>query len=151
GELDALSFPSDGAQDAPYPFYDRWGDAFNLSQEFVILNQARALGYLAWLMAQTPLKDQAWKAASARITGLPAKASAPTQLTLSLTVPGMDLATARIVWETPGQEPVLGQNFTFPPASEGLSWVETEAQLPDGRRIFGVSDAPASPLAAPKK
>jgi hypothetical protein len=26
---------------SPYPFYDRWSDSFNLSQEFVIVNQAR--------------------------------------------------------------------------------------------------------------
>jgi len=39
-QLGQLSFPSDGAQDLPYPVYDRWGDSFNLSQEFVIPNQA---------------------------------------------------------------------------------------------------------------
>ena len=72
-ELDLLSFPSDGAQTSPYPFYDRWGDGYNLSQEFVILNQARALGCCAWLMAQTSLKSQPWKSAPAQITGWPAK------------------------------------------------------------------------------
>ena len=56
---------------APYPFYDRWGDSFNLTTEFVISNQARGLAYLAWLMAQTPLKNQPWKSANAQISGLP--------------------------------------------------------------------------------
>jgi hypothetical protein len=60
-----LSFPSDGDPGQPYAFYDRWSDSFNLSQEFVIVNQARALAYLAWLMAQTPLKNQPWKSADA--------------------------------------------------------------------------------------
>ena len=40
----------------PIPIYDRWGDSFNLSTEFVTVNQARSLAYLAWLMARTPLK-----------------------------------------------------------------------------------------------
>ena len=84
-ELDLLSYPPDGesapapapGQPAvgPYPFYDRWGDGWNLSQEFVILNQARSLGYLAWLMAQTPLKTQPWKPAPAEI--VPASAPQP--------------------------------------------------------------------------
>ena len=70
-ELGELSFPPDGDAGAPYPFYDRWGDSFNFSTEFVIVNQARSLAYLAWLMARTPLKNQPWKSAIARIAGLP--------------------------------------------------------------------------------
>jgi hypothetical protein len=136
-ELDKISFPLDGAQNSPYPFYDRWGDGFNLSQEFVIVNQARALGYLAWLMAQTPLKNQAWKSAPAQITGLPGKPG-HAQVTTALTAPGLDLASARIVWEANGQEPAFGRSFTFAPSASGAPWVEVEAQLPDGRRVFGV-------------
>ncbi|HWF20496.1 MAG TPA: glycoside hydrolase family 9 protein, partial [Verrucomicrobiae bacterium] len=66
-ELTALSFPSDGDETAPYAFYDRWADTFNLTTEFVILNQGRSLAYLAWLMARTPLKNQPWRSADARI------------------------------------------------------------------------------------
>src|SRR5439155_20080075 len=83
-EPEEISFPSDDESASPYPFYDRWVDGFNLSQEFVILNQARALGYLAWLMAQTPLKDQPWKAASAKIESLPATVASQTKLNLQL-------------------------------------------------------------------
>lgn len=43
-ELGALSFPWDGAKENPYALYDRWGDSFNLQAEFVVVNQARALG-----------------------------------------------------------------------------------------------------------
>src|SRR5438067_10240093 len=32
-ELGALCFPLDGASTAPYPFYDRWGDSFNVTTE----------------------------------------------------------------------------------------------------------------------
>src|SRR5262249_8999991 len=31
GALKALCFPSDNASSAPYPFYDRWGDSWNVT------------------------------------------------------------------------------------------------------------------------
>ena len=139
-ELGALSFPADASEASPYPFYDRWGDTFNLTQEFVIVNQARALGYLAWLMAQTPLKKQPWKPIPAQITGLPAKVAAGTKLSLELSASGADLTAARIVWEANEQEPALGKTFTFAPSSRGAQWVEAEAQLPDGHRFFSVTN-----------
>ena len=137
-ELDKLSYPPDGGHDNPYPFYDRWGDGFNLTQEFVAVNQARALGCLAWLMAQTPLKSQAWNVPAGQITGFKAKPAPGQLLTVGLSVPGLDLSTARIVWEANDQEPAFGQTYTFTPTSSGVKWVEAEAQWPDGRRVFGV-------------
>ena len=131
-ELDALSFPPDGSSDAPYPFYDRWGDGFNLTQEFVILNQARALGYLCWLMAGTPLKTQPWKSANALITSV---STAGSTAELTLRCAGLDLSKAFTVWEAGGGEPSYG--FSASPTSSA-AWVEAEAQLPDGRRVFGV-------------
>jgi hypothetical protein len=138
--LGDLSYPPDGSGEAPYPLYDRWGDSFNLTQEFVIVNQARALGCLAWLMAQTPLRNQAWKCAPAAITGLPAAVPARTSLTLNLSAPGVDLSDARVVWEATEQEPRFGPSFTFKVPRSGPHWVEAEAQLPDGRRVFAVAD-----------
>ncbi|HWH70407.1 MAG TPA: glycoside hydrolase family 9 protein, partial [Candidatus Sulfotelmatobacter sp.] len=44
--LEGLCFPPNGAGSAPYPYYDRWADAWNVSTEFVVLNQARGLGTL---------------------------------------------------------------------------------------------------------
>lgn len=134
-ELDALSFPRDGDSEHPYPFYDRWGDAFNLSQEFVIVNQARALGYLAWLMAQTPLKTQPWKSAAAQVIELPA---ATGKFTAQLACPGIDLSSARIIWEADNAEPVMGTKLELALGKGGPKRVEAEAQLPDGRRVFGV-------------
>jgi len=52
-ELSALSFPTDSGLAGPYPYYDRWSDTYNVSTEFVVVNQARALAGLAWLAAQT--------------------------------------------------------------------------------------------------
>jgi hypothetical protein len=130
-----LSFPSDGAEDVPYPFYDRWSDAFNLSQEFVIVNQARALGYLAWLMAGTSLKQQAWKGAAARMVGTPGISPG----SLRLESDGLNLDQARIVWELEGAEPSIRLQ-TGPPSASKAAWVEAEAQLPDGRRVFGLRE-----------
>jgi hypothetical protein len=139
-QLGALSFPPDGGQTLPYPFYDRWGDAFNLTQEFVIVNQARALGYLAWLMAKGPLKNQAWRAVSAVIKEHPANTGSKETVTLQISSPGLDLTSARIVWEAAEQEPSLGDRLTFTPNVKASTWIEAEAQLPDGRRAFAVKE-----------
>ena len=144
-ELGTLSFPSDGAETHPYAFYDRWGDSFNLCQEFVILNQARALGYLAWLMGQSTLTNQPWRGQSAVITGIPAKVPAKTRLELSLSVPKESLEGARIVWETVGEQPVLGPKLSFTASRLGQQWIEAEAQLPDGRRFFASTNFTVSP------
>jgi hypothetical protein len=135
-----LAFPSDGDPAQPFPFYARWSDSFNLSQEFVIVNQARALGYLAWLMAQTPLQRQPWKSVAAQITGLPATVRVHTAVTAALSAPGLDLQAARIVWEAPGEEPSFAQSFVFAPAHRGAHWIEAEAQCPDGRRVFAITN-----------
>jgi hypothetical protein len=138
-ELGTLSFPSDGAGDQPYPFYDRWGDSFNLSQEFVTVNQARALGYLAWLMAGTSLKNQPWKSAPGRIA-IAGGGKSGASVTATVIAPDIDLKPARMVWETAGAEPAFGAHFTFTPAASGPRWIEAEAQLPDGRRVFAVTN-----------
>ena len=144
-ELEKLSFPSDSSSDGPYPFYDRWGDAFNLSQEFVAVNQARAIGYCAWLMAQTPLKDQHWKPGPARISGYEGSAQPKPETRLRLVADDLDLSTARIVWEADGQEPVFGESFSLPTGKKLPQWVEAEAQLPDGRRAFAALDLAKKP------
>src|ERR1044071_3247665 len=141
--LGQLSFPADDSHDAPYPFYDRWADSFNLSQEFVIPNQARALGYLAWLMAQTPLKNQPWTYGTAQFERLQGAGEDKT-ITAKFSAPEFDLRLARIVWEAPGQEPAFGHSFSFHPARLGTTWLEAEAQLPDGRRLFAVTNFPAA-------
>lgn len=144
-ELTTLTFPSDGDDNAPYAFYDRWADTFNLSTEFVILNQARSLAYLAWLMARTPLKDQHWKSADARIAFQPSEKSSA-QLTATIEAPGVDLKDARIVWEWQDHEPEWGKTIQMPPLKRGSRWVEAEAQLPDGRRVFAVTNLTSGPF-----
>ncbi len=139
-ELGLLTFPSDGDKDNAYPFYDRWGDTFNTSTEFVIVNQARGLATLAYLMARTPQARQAWRAANAKIVGVPQEAKVGAPVTARLQVEGLDLSAAQIVWEAKGEEPRFARELTFTPREAGAQWLEAEATWPDGRRAFAVLD-----------
>jgi hypothetical protein len=142
-ELGTVTFPSSGDEQNPYPFYDRWADGFNLSQEFVILNQARALGCLSWLMARTNLKSQAWKPISGTIetaSNSPGK-GAPTH-TFKLSAPGVDLSDAKTIWEASGMEPIVGENLPWGTAAVP-KWVEAEATLSDGRRVMAITEGAA--------
>ena len=142
-ELGVLTFPWDGDQNSPYAFYDRWGDSYNTTTEFVAVQQARGLAWLAYLMAQSPVKEQIWKSAPARIVGLPAAAIVGTKVTARLEVDGLDLTGARIVWEARDQEPAFGRTLEFTPVHSGSQWVEAEAEWPDGRRVFAITNFPA--------
>jgi hypothetical protein len=139
-ELSELSFPSDGEGNMPYPFYDRWGDGFNLTQEFVIIHQARALAYLSWLMAQGPLKSQPWKAAPGQLVAAMAQGPEKGKLTYTVRAAGLNLDSARIVWEAEHHEPLFGKTFVLEPAKSRPQWIEAEAQLPDGRRVFAITN-----------
>lgn len=139
-ELGKLSFPPDGANVAPYPFYDRWADTFNVMTEFTVVNQARSMAGTALLAAQTTLKNQAWKPTSAHIAGVPAASGMATRVTATLEAAGMDLSQARIVWEAKDQEPAFGTSFVLTPSNSATYWIEVEAQWPDGRRLFGTTE-----------
>ncbi len=143
-ELGALSFPLDGAQEAPYPIYDRWGDSFNTSTEYVILNQARALGVAAFLMAQTPMKSQPWKFGSMQITGLPRECAGGQPVTASVQA-GIELAGARIAWDATNHEPAFARSYKLNPKAEGVLRVEAEAVLPDGRFLFATTNVNVRP------
>jgi hypothetical protein len=141
-ELGALTFPPDSSDQAPYPIYDRWGDSFNLMQEFVIVNQARALACLSWLMAQTPLKSQPWKGLFATISSAKAPGDPRSAPALRLGAPGLDLSSARMVWEAEGLQPQFNAELSGRPELALARWVEAEAQLPDGRRVFAITNRP---------
>jgi len=143
-ELAALTFPADDNPDSPYAFYDRWSDTFNVTTESSVFVQARGLAWLAYRMAQSPVKDQAWKSAAARIVGVPGQAVVGTKVTASLAVEGLDLTGARILWEARDQEPAFGRTFEFAPSQSGIQWVEAEVEWPDGRRAFAAASFPVS-------
>jgi hypothetical protein len=137
GELTRMSYPPDlvitGDQ---YPPYDRWGDSFNTTAEFVIVDLARSLGSLSFWMAQSGVANQPWKSAAGQITGVPATLAVDSTATIGFTAPGIDLTGAHIVWEVRYLEPNSGPTLTFSPKYPGPSWIDVEAMLPDGRRIF---------------
>jgi hypothetical protein len=138
-ELSTVCYPANDASAAPYPYYDRWGDIYNVTTEFVAVSTARSLASLAYVAALTPAKSQAWTSATAQII-LPAQSGTNQPVTATLQAPGVDLSRARIVWEAAGQEPAYGDEYTFTPATSGAQWVEVEIQLADGRRVFGVTN-----------
>src|SRR5207237_9656025 len=79
---------------------------------------------------------QSWRAATAKIAGLPASATSGETLKAHLEVDGLNTRAAQIVWEARDQEPVIAQEFAFAPKNVGEQWVEAEAMWPDGRRAF---------------
>ncbi|WP_199226861.1 glycoside hydrolase family 9 protein [Opitutus sp. ER46] len=129
------SWPRDSGAGPIYPLYDRWSDAYNLSTEFVVTNQARSLASLAFWAAQTPARTQAWRPTPARIIGAAGTVAVGAPLTFRLEAGALDLGAARIVWEARDQQPAFGPTFTFAPTETGAQWVEAEAALPDGRRV----------------
>jgi hypothetical protein len=135
GELGALSFPSDGDSERPFPIYDRWGDTFNVQTEFVVVNQARALAVACVLMAQTGMKDQPWRPGLAEIH----RETQGGKTRLKVVVPQQDITRARVLWEAEGQGPVWGETLELSGAN-APGWVEVEAQWPDGYRVFGATN-----------
>ncbi|HWC58554.1 MAG TPA: hypothetical protein VHC44_02595, partial [Verrucomicrobiae bacterium] len=150
-DLSPLNFPSDGAQTAPYPIYDRWADFFNVTTEASTTDTARSFAVTAWLAAQTSLATQHWRFTNATIVA-PASLKLPGQpLTIQLQVADTNLTGAKIVWEGLGQDPAFGGlTHTFTPAmQEGPAWVEAEVQWPDGRRAFATNSVMVSTNAQP--
>ncbi len=86
-ELSELSYPSDSGSKNVYPYYDRWSDAFNVTQEFITVNQARGFMATAFLATLTSSAGRSWRPPAATITvpGTIAPLGAP--VTLSVTPP----------------------------------------------------------------
>ncbi len=133
-------YPSDSASTAAYAPYDQWIDTFNTSQEMVNPQQGHSLASMAFLMAQTSIKSQAWKSVQGTISGLPSSVPAQQPISATLSAPGVDLSKALITWEARDQEPTAADTFTFSAINTGPQWVEAEALLPDGRRVFAKAD-----------
>lgn len=140
--------PADQGNTAGFALYDRWGHAAPRESEFVGIDTARSLATAAWLAAQfVTNRTQSWAAAdistnrglfSLALTGLPTNTTRTIQLTSTL-----PLSQARIIWDRVGQEPVVGNTFTFLTASTvGDDRVDAEAVFPDGRRVFASQTFP---------
>jgi len=150
-ELMGLSYPGDSVETAPYAYYDRWCDDWNVSTEGSTTDTARSFAALAWLAARTSLATQPWHSTNATIV-VPNTARLPNQsVTVSLICADTNLSSARIIWEANGQEPAFGgQTYTFTAGSDvGPSWIEAEVQWPDGRRAFATNSVVISINAPP--
>lgn len=134
--LREATYPDDNAAVGPYPFYDRWSDAFNVTTEFIAVNQARSLLVTAFLAARTQAADRKWTFARARMSLPHGPSELGVPITLEVDVPGEDVSKARIVWEARDQEPAFGRTYTLSPKNSGQQWVEAEVEWPDGRRAF---------------
>lgn len=139
-ELRELSYPPDNKDDGGFPFYDRWGDSFNVRTEFVTVKLARAMATSAFLMTLTKSKDQPYSFIKAAIVYSPAKVIVGEELKATFSVPGMDISKARVLWEAEGEEPVFGSEFVYIPDTPGFHWIEAEAQFPDGKRAFAKAE-----------
>ena len=148
-DLKKLTYPSNDG-DPPYPFYDRWADIWSVSNEFVTVNQARSILALSVLVAPVAAQAAPWRAVSGSITVPAGVAPVGAPVTLRLEVAGLDLAGARIVWESRDQEPAFGSSFTVIPRNGGPQWVEAEATWPDGRRVFARASFPVAAPPAPR-
>ena len=135
-ELSALSFPQDGSDTGMYAPYDKWADTFNTTTEFVVPQQGRSLGAVALLMAKTSLKTQPWKSTTGNVSGIPASAPARQNISATLTAGDLDLSKARVLWEVRERSPQVALPLRFSAVNPGPQWVEVEAMLPDGRRVF---------------
>ncbi len=136
-ELSRATFPNDGQSGTSYPLQDRFSDIWNVTAEFITINQARGLTSAAFLATQTTATTPAWKPASTlNITSIGA-ASVGKPFTLSVNTVGLDLTGARILWEAQDGATDFGTTFNVTPKSTGTKWVEVEISWPDGRRLFG--------------
>jgi hypothetical protein len=144
-ELSEISYPTDGGSAKTYPYYDRWSDAFNVTQEFITVNQARGFMATAFLATLTSRSSGAWTAPVASINVPAATVLLNAAASITLSVPaGIDITGARIVWEGRDQQPAYGSTFSFTPVNDGAQWVEAEVEWPDGRRLFAAGQFTAN-------
>lgn len=142
-ELSKVSIPTDWAQNARYPFYDRWADTFNVTTEFVVAQQAKGLAATAAIAAgQAGSLSQPWNPVAnppvITLTGLAdGYATVGQPFTASLSCPGgPDLSHAVVLWETSENRPARTTNtITITPTQSARQWIEAEALTPDGKRI----------------
>jgi hypothetical protein len=149
--LSGLAYPADYIDIAPYPYYDRWCDDWNVSTEGSTTDIARSFAVMAWLAAQTAVAGQPWRSTNATIIVPTTAQLLGKSITLTLKVADTNLTAARIVWEASGQEPTFGgQTYAFSPGPDpGNYWIEAEVQWPDGRRAFATNSVTVAAEAAP--
>jgi hypothetical protein len=90
-ELGEATYPDDNAATGPYPFYDRWSDTFNVTTEFIAVNQARSLMVAAFLACGSPASDRKWTFARAVIVPRRRRSRSTPRSRFGVEVPGESL------------------------------------------------------------
>ena len=134
-ELTQLSYPSDEGDQSAYPMYDRWSDTFDVNNEFTILNLARALAASSYWMAQTPVKNQPWKAGEGSIDVMAHPSHPGDAYQVQFHPKDMPEPPVQILWETSNKEVSGGMQPSIRKTSK-ISWIEADAVWADGRRVF---------------
>jgi len=127
-----------------FPFYNRVAaDAFNVTAEFTVGQQARNLAAYAFLTRGADQNFPKWTPIEGRIVGLPDRAEPGTPLTARLEGENLPpLEEAQIIWEATGSEPQFGKEFQGKAVPAFPGFVEVEAVWPDGRRLMARHDLP---------
>lgn len=122
----------------PFPFYNRVAaDAFNVSAEFTVSQQARNFAAYAYLLGATQTGFPEGKILKGSISGVPDRVAAGTPLKATITGENLPpLSEAQILWESSGNEPASGAEYQAVAAEGFPGFVEVEAVWPDGRRLM---------------
>ena len=139
--LTALMYPSPTRLNGRYPLFDRHTDVFNTLTEATIVEMGQCLAVGAGLLGTSPLASASTNAPVAlQISGIPEPFALGNTVTATATAPGWDLTQARFLWETPYGWSASGPTLTLTRTNATAMWLEVEAILPDGRRLYGIRE-----------
>lgn len=137
----SLMYPPPSRDAGRFPLYDRFTDVFNTSTEATIVEMGQALAVGAAVFGASPLATAGTNLPPAlTIAGLPDPLPLGGTATLTVSAPGENLAQARITWETPQGYWTGGTSYVFTRTNAKALWLEVEAVMPDGRRLYGSRD-----------
>ncbi len=148
-ERENISYPSDSSANNTYAYYDRWEDTFNTTTEWVVSQGARIFAVYAYIAALNGQTNQAWNSQTANILLSTNVVVIGSTGTAAFTNTGaVPMADALVTWEVHGENTTLQRNSSrvLQPTTAGTHWIEAEAQLPDGRRLFASTNFSAAQL-----
>jgi hypothetical protein len=121
-----------------FPFYNRVAaDAFNVTAEFTVGQQARNFAAYSFLNSATAAPFPKWSPLQGQIVGLPDRTESGTPLHATLEAKNLPpLSEAQIIWESSGCDPISGEEFKGKAVGVFPGFVEVEAVWPDGRRVM---------------
>jgi hypothetical protein len=156
-QLARYTYPADGlTNELRYPLYERHTDIFNTLTEATVVEQSAGIAVTAALLAEQSTPTGSGRAIALPILGIPPTWPVGTTATLALDGPATDLAEAAITWEWSDGWQGQSSTLSFQRETPAAFWIEAEAVLPDGQRIYArahipsINRAPAIHLATPR-